>query len=90
MKTLEVLEEMFLVYVRSEQFGDLTEEGPSHIHPTSGINVSRSSNHGPEHYSRRGRNLQITIIIMLLLELVLYLKLCFLIKLLQNISVKPC
>jgi hypothetical protein len=27
MKTLEVLEEMFLDYVRGESFGDLTEEG---------------------------------------------------------------
>ena len=31
MKTLEVLEEMFLDYVRGESFGDLTEDGRNEV-----------------------------------------------------------
>ena len=31
MKTIEVLEEMFLDYVRGEPFGDLTEEGRNEV-----------------------------------------------------------
>lgn len=31
MKTIEILEEMFLDYVRGESFGDLTEEGRNEV-----------------------------------------------------------